>query len=64
MAAVVLLWIALILLIVGFVTPGWFLLDYDFLPGERVIHTGLWYAVGCISGSCETASLVDNGGKE
>lgn len=61
-AAATLLWIALILLIVGFVTPGWLFLDFDFLPGERVMHTGLWYAVVCISGSCETGSLVDNGG--
>lgn len=47
---------ALLLQVVGFVTPGWMIMNVD---TRSRISFGIWYYVGCGNDGCETVTLVN-----
>jgi len=45
--------ISTLLLIVGFATPGWFIIEIIGISTQL----GLWYTVTCVSETCTTAAI-------
>lgn len=48
--------LAVILMVVGFVTPGWQYIVVEGAGRKISQHTGLWYITTCVDSTCDTRS--------
>lgn len=52
---------AIVLIIGGYVSPGWSVSNSDVGGVSSYAHLGIWYGVACDGGTCVTSEIIDAG---
>lgn len=56
----ILVFVAVGLLLAGYLTPGWYIIKYRIGTSLEVeIKFGLWYGTVCVNDECESGDLYD-----